>query len=43
MRAAALLLGLLVLGGAAVAREDVAGGDRLRCGMTEAEIDSALG
>jgi len=43
MRAAALLLGLLVLGGAAVAREDVAGWDSLRWGMTEAEIESALG
>ena len=43
MRTTAVLLGLLVLGGAAAARDDVAGWDATRWGMTEAEIESALG
>ncbi|GAB4357627.1 MAG: hypothetical protein Kow00114_09350 [Kiloniellaceae bacterium] len=43
MRIAALLLGLTVFGGTALAREDVAGWDVLRWGMTQAQIESALG
>ncbi|WP_340115950.1 hypothetical protein [Pelagibius sp. 7325] len=43
LRAPVLLLGLMVLGGAAVAREDVAGWDATRWGMTQEEIKSALG
>ncbi|MEQ9609514.1 MAG: hypothetical protein RLN99_17785 [Kiloniellaceae bacterium] len=43
LRATVLLLGLMVLGGAAAARDDVAGWDATRWGMTEAQIESALG
>ena len=44
MRATALLLGLAVLwSGTANAREDVQGWDVLRWGMTQDEIESALG
>lgn len=43
LRATVLLLGLMVLGGAAVARDDLAGWDVLRWGMTEAQVETALG
>ena len=43
MRVAALLFGFLLWSGAATGREDVPGWDVLRWGMTEAQIEDALG